>query len=206
MAKTKLVTPVMTPKFRASFVWVVRPKPNPNDPTKPPRYSVLMLFPKGTDLSALKTAAIEAATNKWGSDAAVKMKHPKFKSPFKDQSTLVDDKGNPYNGVMDGGVMVEAWSQYVPGIAGPRLDPATNKVEVLTSEDEFYSGVWARAKVRPYAWENAQGGFGVSFELINLQKLADDEKLGGGRPKAEDDFEPIETISGGGTTAASMFD
>lgn len=186
-----MVAGVVTPKFRASFVWVFKAKQD-RDPTKKPKYSVLMLFPKGTDLTELKTAARAAATQKWGAGAEAKMKNPKFKSPFKSQDTLVDSEGKPYAGVTEGGFAIEAWSYSAPGVVGPRKDPATGKAELLTAEDDFYSGVWARAKVRPYAWENPQGGFGISFDLQNIQKLADDTRLGGGRSKPEDDFEPIE--------------
>ncbi|SFJ68956.1 ssDNA-binding protein [Methylobacterium brachiatum] len=203
MAET--VDAIITPKFRASFVWVFKPKADKRDPLKKPKYSVLMLFPKGTDLSALKAAAKAAAIQKWGSDADAKLKHPKFKSPFKDQATLVDGEGKPYAGVMEGGVAVEAWSYTAPGLAGPKLDPSTGKVEILTAETDFYSGAWARAKIRPYAWTNDLGGIGLSFDLVNLQKLADDDRLGGGRTRAEDDFQPVEASVEGGEGGAGDF-
>lgn len=200
MADSTLQT-VVTPKARASFVWVFKPKADKNNPEKKPKYSVLLLFPKGTDLSELRKAAAAAAEAKWGGTAAAKTKHPKYKSPFKDQSTLVDGDGKPYAGVMEGGVAIEAWSYTAPGVVGPKMDPSTGKVEVITAEQDFYSGVWARAKVRAYAWENPQGGFGISFDLQNIQKLADDEKLGGGRNKPEDDFQPVDAPA----DAASAF-
>lgn len=197
-----------TPKFRAAFAWIFRPKVNRKSPDKKPRYTLLMMFPKGTDLSALKAAAQAAADKEWGANAATKVKHPKFKSPFKDQAQLVDSDGNPYAGVMDGGVAIEAWSYSAPGVAGPKIDPATGKVEVLTTDADFYSGAWARAKVRPYAWTNPEGGFGISFELGNVQKLADDDRLGGGRAAVEDDFEAVDLPDAKAATggAGSMFD
>lgn len=208
------VKKLMTPKFRALFVFVLRAKAQKQaegEPEKKPKYSVLKMFPAGTDLKLLKEAAYQAAVAKWGADAENKLKHPKFKSPFKDGASMVDDQGKPYEGVSPGCVCIEAWSYTAPGIVGPNIDPATGKVEVLTAEQDIYSGMWARATVRPYGWTNPKGGFGITFDLQNLQKLGDDKRLSGGRAPAEDDFEAIAPPTEGGTDmppagAASFFD
>jgi hypothetical protein len=196
------IDPFITPKFRAAFVYVFRGKkhkPRPGEAPKKDRYTVLMLFPKGTDLSVLKKGFQDAAKAMWGDKAATITKMDSFKSPFKDALKVVNTEGEPYFPWADGWTAIETWSYTKPGVAGPKIDPATNKVEILTVEEDFYSGAWARAKVRPYAYDGRkdQLGFGINFDFINLQKLADDEKLGGGgRTKAEDDFQPVEDVAG----------
>lgn len=197
------VEPFVTSKFRAAFVFAFRPKQaqaRPGEGEKKPRYSVLMLYPEGSDLSALKKGFQEAAKLRWDSKAEATAKLPNFKSPFKDALTIVNAEGEPYFPWAKGYTAIEAWSYTKPGIAGPKIDPSTGKVEILVVEEDFYSGAWARAKVRPYAYDGRkdQKGFGVNFDLVNIQKLADDEKLGGGgRTKAEDDFQPVEAPAGG---------
>jgi hypothetical protein len=192
------VEPFLTPKFRAAFVWAFKAKPDkprPGETPKKPRYTVLMLFPKGTDLSVLKKGFQDACKLKWDSKAEATAKLPQFKTPFKDALAVCNTEGEPYFPWAEGWTAIEAWSYTQPGIAGPKLDPTTGKVEILTVEEDFYSGCWSRAKVRPYAYDGRkdQKGFGANFDLINLQKMADDEKFGGGgRTKAEDDFEAIE--------------
>lgn len=196
MAQTN-IDPFVTPKFRAAFVWVFRakaPKQRPGEAEKKPRYTVLMLYPKGTDLSVLKKGFQDAAKAQWDSKAETITKMDKFNSPFKEATKVVNAEGEPYFPWAEGWTAIETWSYTKPGIAGPKIDPSTGKVEILTAEEDFYSGAWARAKVRPYAYDGRkdQKGFGVNFDFVNIQKLADDEKLGGGgRTKAEDDFEPV---------------
>jgi hypothetical protein len=185
----------LTPKFRAAFVWAFKPKPNKSDPDKKPRYTILMLFPKGTDLAPLKKGFQEAAKLTFGEKAAATTKLPNFKSPFKDALAVVNNEGEPYFPWAEGYTAIEAWSYTAPGIAGPNIDPSTGRVEILTVEEDFYAGAWARAKVRPYAYDGRkkQQGFGINFDLVNIQKMADGEKLstGGARSKPEDDFQPI---------------
>lgn len=192
----KEVAPFVTPKFRAAFVWAFRAKPDkprPGETAKKPRYTVLMLYPPGTILTPLRAGFKEAAVNLWDSKADTTVKMPTFKSPFKSALEVVNTDGEPYFPWAEGYTAIEAWSYTAPGIAGPKLDPATGKVEILTADEDFYSGCWARSKVRPYAYDGRkdQKGFGVNFDLINLQKLADDEKFGSVRSKAEDDFQPV---------------
>lgn len=208
-----MVDPLITPEFRACYAWLMKPKPDKRNPDKAPKYTVLMLFPPQTDLGPLRAAFVEAAKAKWAEKAQATVKLPNFKSPFKSADSIVDDEGNMRLEWAAGWTAIEAWTygkQGAPGIAGPRRDPVTGKAEILTDERDVYSGMWARAKVRPYAYDMRKDGasFGVSFDLINLQKLRDDERLGrGDRTKPEDDFEPIAPPDdgAGGASADSFF-
>ena len=72
---------VKTPRFRVSFPHVFEPQDvKKDDGSTKKEFSIVALFPKGTDLSALKAEANRAAKEKWGD------KIPKnLASPFRDQ-------------------------------------------------------------------------------------------------------------------------
>ena len=162
---------IMTPAFRASFVTVFNPKlpPDPK-PGDKPKYSVVMLFDKNTDISALREVANAAAAEKFGSDL------PKnFQWPFQDG----DDK--EYDGY-EGMIAVRASSDRKPGLVD------RENVDIIAEED-FYSGCYARATIVAFAYGGKGKPFkpGVSFGLRNIQKIRDGVPLGGGA-SAESDF------------------
>lgn len=178
---------VMTPKFRASFANVFRPGKAMEDGQEP-KYGVMMLFDKDADLNALKLAATQAAVDKWGAD---KSKWPKnLRSPFRDQG---EKEGDAF---VAGAFFITATSKRKPGLVDQRNQP-------IIDESEFFSGCYARATVRAFAYDKA-GNRGVAFGLQNVQKLADGEPLGGSRIPAEKEFEPVADV-GGGTDATSLF-
>ena len=180
-------TKVWTPTFRGSFVNLIKPKQIPATDQEP-QYSILMLFDTDADLTKLKEAVKQAAKDKWGDNAAKFAKNPKFRDPFKDQSDLVDKEGDLYAGMVEGAMCVQASCKQSFG--QPQVVDANQKD--LVDASDIYSGAYYRATVNAYAWEHRVGGKGVSFGLSNVQKLADGEKLGGGRSTIEDDFEPID--------------
>ncbi len=158
----------MTPKFRCAFVRVF--KPEAFEEGQEALYSITMLFPKGTDISELKRVAKEAKKAKWGDKAPKKLK-----TPFKDGDA---EEFEDYDG-FEGNIVVRATSKFKPGIVN-------SKLQNITDETEFYSGCWARATIQSFAYDRI--GKGVSFALLNLQKLEDDEQFGGGA-SAQDDFD-----------------
>lgn len=162
----------LTPKFRASFAHVFRPQPAQEE-GKDPKYGITMLFDKGEDLSKLKAAAKEALVEKWGAD---KTKWPKnIRLPFRDQEE------KDFDGYVPGAIFVNATSKQRPGLVDQHVND-------IIDETEFYSGCYARASIRAFAYDT-KGNKGVAFGLNNIQKLADGEPLGG-RTRPEDDFEP----------------
>ena len=180
---------VMTPRFRASFANVFRPGKAMEDGGEP-KYGVMMLFDKGADLTALKQAAQKAVVDKWGADKA---KWPKnLRLPFRDQG---EKEGEAY---VKGAYFITATSKQKPGLVDQRNQP-------IIDEAEFYSGCYARATVRAFAYDKA-GNRGVAFGLQNIQKLADGEPLSG-RRRAEEEFEPVDDAqTGGGASADALFD
>jgi hypothetical protein len=157
---------VVTPKARASFAKVFEPEAFKEGDD--PQYSLSLLFPKDTNLKPLKAAVRAAAEKKWGSKLPKKLA-----LPFKDGDEY------EYDGYADM-VVVRASTKYAPKVVqrNPRID---------CTEEDFYSGCWCRAGLQAFAYDYQGMKKGVSFALIHVQKLEDDEPFSG-RQKAEDMF------------------
>jgi hypothetical protein len=166
MANQPTPTKCITPEFRASYAKVLLPGKTLNDEEK---YSISMVFPKGTDLTEMKAAAAQALINKFGK----KENWPKnLKSPFRDGN----EKDDPN---YEDCIFVNASSYEKPQI----IDRQGNR---LTESSDVYSGMWAKASVNAFYFDK-KGNKGVAFGLNNLLKWKDDERLDG-RSDAEDDF------------------
>lgn len=164
---------VVTPKFRVSFPAIIKPKAFEN---QEPKYSVVMLFDKATDLAGMKLAASNAATEKWGPD---RKDWPKFRYPtFRDG----DDERAHVQGYANT-IFVTASSKNQPGLVDNALCP-------ILAEADFYAGCYARAELIAFAYDKA-GNKGVGFSLQNLQKLGDGEKFSG-RKDASAVFDKVE--------------
>ena len=167
----------LTPEFRASFPVLFKPKAFRNNP---PKFSLVMLFDKKTDLTALKKAAYHAAVEKYGKDKA---KWPKkFKMPFRDGDVDKADVPGYENTIF---VTATAPEAYPPGVVNQRL-------EAIISESEFYAGCYARAQLYAYPYDEA-GNVGITFGLNNVQKLRDGPKFSG-RENADKVFDVVEDI------------
>jgi hypothetical protein len=180
---------VMTPKFRVSFPFVFKPRPN-KFKNNEPQYSMTLLFPKGADLTVLKNAAREAITEKWGADQ--KKWPPNLRLPFrKHEEKAVTDEATQQlifpQGMEAGGIFLNVASKQKPGLVDhDRQD--------IIDESQFYAGCYARATLSVYTYDQA-GNRGVNFGLQNVQKLAEGEPLSG-RARAEDEFAPVKLEGG----------
>jgi len=168
MSKEKITTP----KFRVSFPAIFTPQ----EYNGKKKYAVTMCFDKETDISAMKKLVRDCAVEKWG-----KMPKP-FKSPFRDGDEEKDTEKYPS---FKNTIFVSASTQFAVGLVDQKRQP-------IIDESDFYAGCYARASVEVYPWE-FQGKKGVSFNLKNVQKMADGENLGG-RSDAADDFDEIEEV------------
>ena len=196
---------LITPEFRASYVFLFTPQENKQDDGKVKKeYTVTAIFPKGADLKPLQAAAMKALSDKYGADQS---KWPtNLRSPFRKCKDRWKNEGGKQTippGYEDGDavfITLKASEKYRPGV----VDAA---VQDIIEPRILYSGCYCRASVRPYVYDN-KGNKGVSFGLNNVQKLRDGEPLGGvSRPT--DDFEPVADAAGegtgGGMTAATIF-
>jgi len=172
------VAPLNTPRFRGSYINVF--KARKNDLNGKDEYSLVALFPKGADLSALKKAAEAAIIAKLGAD---KTKWPKgMRNPIRDQAEREKDGKLP-DGHEAGAFFINLKSTERPGVVDAN-------VQDIMEERDVYSGAWYIANVRPYYYDQ-KGNKGVSFGLLNLQKVADGDPLGG-RVRPTDAFKAVE--------------
>jgi hypothetical protein len=183
-------TQVLTPEFRVSYPKVF--KAERNDLNGKDEFSLVALFPKGADLSALKAAAKAACEKKWGTDAK---KWPKnLRDPFRKQDDRAkeDDDGNSYlpDGYVAGAVYLNLKSTKRPGLVDA-------KVQDIIDESDFYGGCYARAQINAFAYEQ-KGNAGVSFGLNHVQKLRDGDSFGSAARNPSDVFAPVAEAAGGG--------
>lgn len=182
---------VLTPQFRVSYAKVFRPEKNSlNDKME---YSLVAIFPPKADLTTLTKSITDAATEEWGADKA---KWPKnLRNPIRKNEEREKDGKLP-DGYEPGGHFITLKSTQRPGLVDANL-------QAIIDETQFYSGCFARAQVRPFAYLQ-KGNAGVSFGLQNLQKMADGDPLSG-RQKAEDAFEAVAGAATAGADAGDPF-
>jgi len=174
---------VMTPECTLSYPHIFKPAPGPKSGQEGAgedlKYSGAFVFDPGADLSALKTAAVYAAKEKWGSAVEEMMRMDDLKFPFR--------KDAERKGYKAGSVFLNARTNRKPGVVSRYADPATERAAIITDESEIYPGVRVRASLTAFAYDR-KGNKGVSFALNNIQKMGDGERLDN-RVAAEVEFE-----------------
>lgn len=169
------------------------------------KWGCTLLFPKGTDLTALHNAALEAAKLEWGDKAVQWIKDEVIKSPFLDgdgKQAISKKTGERHAGFAGHTfIRVSSGAEYRPKLVDRKVLPITSK------DGPLYSGCYGYAVVNAYTWDNASQGKGISFSLSMIQVAKDGDRLGGGggvdvdkwAEKIEDEGEaPASTKSGAG--------
>lgn len=152
------------------------------------QYALTMLFPSTTDLKPLKAAARLCLVAHFGPD---QKKWPQQATgdlwlPFRD--------GNKEKPGVDGyedAIFVKAVNKKNrPGLVGTQRGP-DGKLLRITEPSDFYAGCYARAEVRASLYLTAANKGGISFILLNVQKLADGEPFGAGQASPESVFDDV---------------
>jgi len=191
-------TKVLTPEFRVAFPAVFQPKRN--DLNGKDEYSLIALFKKGDDLTALKKAAQEALIKKFGKDNSKWPCQPnQMRSPFRDQGDRA--KVNTATGEKELPQGYEAGAFYLNLRSNQRPGVVDQDVNEIIDTAEFYGGCYARAMINAYAYDN-KGNRGIAFGLNNVQKLRDGESFGA-RSKPQDDFQAVENSDAGESAGSS---
>jgi ssDNA-binding protein len=184
-------TQCTTSVFRMSYPNLFTAKKN--DLNGKDEFSVVGLFGKGADLSALKKAANAAIVAKWGTD---KSKYPaNMKSPFRDQKDRMKDGAYPA-GHEEGGVFVTFKATTRPSVVDQQL-------QVIIEPSKIYAGAYAKASVNAFAYSQ-KGNNGVSFGLNAVQLVKDGDPISG-RPSIEASFTAIAQDEPGATSASDLF-
>lgn len=176
MAANTNPTKVITGKVRFSYVNIFRSRAFQNGQDE--KYSICLLIPKKDKETVKKIqAAVEAAIKQGISEKWNGKKPANLKLPLRDGDEERADEAEEYVGMY----FLNANSNEKPGI----IDIYKNEI---LDPSEVYSGCWGRASINFYPF-NSNGNKGVGVGLNNIQKLGDDEHLGGARASAEDDFD-----------------
>jgi len=202
---------VVTPKGRMMFAAIAErflgEEAKKKDPNDKGEFAVTLVFPGDCDVGALRAAAEKVVKEKWGSAIPGNLKNPIRKC-----ADVFDAKGNKrYPAEMDNWVQVRANTYTArPGVVDPanrgiaQSPTESNEDFVARLAAEAYTGRWARIEVAAKAFDNA-GNRGAKFYLNNIQLLDHDEKIGGGRGRAEDAFSAVEGTAAFADTGGSAF-
>lgn len=169
---------VISPMGRVAFPHVF--EPHSFEAGKEPNYSLILVFPEGTDLAALKKACAAAAIKKFGDKEKVKamLQKGQLRMPWRDGADYAD-YGDPF---VPGSTFITIKSNQAPGVVNEYAKPIMNHMD-------FYAGCMARASFLCWGYDS-MGNKGVTLLLNNVQKMGDGERLSG-RSRAEDEFEPV---------------
>jgi hypothetical protein len=154
------------------------------DPTKPKKYGCTLVFPKGTDLTALKQAVITAAEAKFGDKAAEVIRDQKD-PVFRGSQPKYIEQAKKY-GYPEGCTFISVTSKDKPGVVST-FRGEDGRPQEITDEKAIYSGAIVRASVYAHAYDSA-GNKGVTFFLNNVQKIRDGQRMDG-KIDARDEFE-----------------
>lgn len=174
-------TKVVTPKARASYVTVFKPKADKKGKEK---YSICLVFYPSAETTAFEKAALQAVVaagrKKFGDkfDAMVKSGKVVLKGG-KGASIRNDGMDEKYPGAA---FYLNARNENRPAVVDANVQP-------ILDPTEFYSGAYCRASVTAFGYDT-EGNQGVSWSLGNIQKIADGEHLDG-RSTADQDFQPL---------------
>ena len=176
-------TRVLTGEVRLSYVNLVAPRVNSNDPSATPKYSATLLIPK-TDtavyqdiLASIEAAAADAQGKLWNG-----VRPPVMPVPIHDGDG-VRENGTPYGPECKGCWVITASSKNKPGVVHQ------SNVKVELAPQDIYSGMYARVTINFFGYARA-GKRGIGCGLGNVMKTREGEPLAGGA-SAEADFAGI---------------
>ena len=189
--------------FRGSFVHLNEPVlPQGETDQSKKKYQITVALAKN-DPFWLKVAEQMqiAAQEKFGQVPA------NLKRPVKDGDQILNDDGTLKYPEFEGRYTLQCSSKRRPDVN--ELNES-GTLQPIMDPESLYSGAWYRLTCTAWAYSHPIGGKGVSFSVDTVMKVKDDEPLGGGGGKAEDDFaayanQPPEVIQGQeGVSAASL--
>lgn len=193
---------IKTPLARFAFTGDLF-KPRTSDSGRQ-TYGCTLLFPKGTDISALQNAALKACIDEWGDKAKQWIKDEVIKSPFLDgdgKQAIVKKTGERLTGFAGHTFLrVSSGPEYPPRLFDAKVVPIARSSE-KDDDCPLYSGVYGYAVINAYTWEHPQNGKGVTFSVSMVQVTKPGERLGGGGPDP-DKFLKAETVPDEGEAPA----
>jgi hypothetical protein len=168
--KSELADPIQIGAGRLSFPSLFEPKLNDDGNS---RYEATLLMPPGFDTKPLLEALEKVAVEQFGKR---ELWPDKMRKPEDVVATLTKRKRT-----MSGKELVGYEPGWTPiAAADPKRQPKVvdRDNKIVTDPKQVYGGRWARLLIRPYAYANKSAG--VTFALLGVRLLKDDEPFGGG--------------------------
>jgi hypothetical protein len=184
------------PLARLSYANLFKPRKRENkDGSVRESYEANFVWPKNTDISALKAAVLAAAADEWGEEKAKDLlKKELIKQPILDGDGKQgrNKEGEQYK-ELAGCYFVRAATKIAPALFSRQVTAANEK-------DDLYSGCYVYPVLHAYTWESAEQGKGVSIGMTMVQMAKDGDRLGGngGERDPSKFFERIDTGEDGG--------
>lgn len=172
-------TRVLTGEVRLSYVNLVEPRANVNDPNGTPKYSATLLIPKSDTAvkqnidASIEAAAKEAQSKLWGG-----VRPPVMPIPIHDGDG-VRDNGTPYGAECKGCWVLTAATKNKPQV----VHQSDINTELLPQD--IYSGMYARVTINFFSYNRA-GKKGIGCGLGNVMKTREGEPLSGNVSAAAD--------------------
>ena len=166
---------------RFSYCTLTTPRAPFGNPAGDPVYSTVVLIPKtNTEAKAALDAAIEkvkaqGVSTKWGG-----ILPGMLSLPIHDGDGM-KPRGGAYGPECKGMWVINAKSKNRPFIVD-------RNVQEIIDPAQIYSGMWGNVSLSLFAYSNS-GNNGISVGLNGVQKIRDDEALGGAGVTAQDAFQ-----------------
>lgn len=168
MANKLTTNSIITPEFTLCYPDLFTPRAAEGSSVL--KYSCTAVFPKGTDLSALKNLAREALRAKWPNGAPTNLFNP-----FRDGDT---DAKPEWGEVFKGSIFIRfiSYANFKDGSPRPAPSVFDRSCRRITDAAAIYPGMKARAYVCAQGYDNQTKG--IRFLLNQIQIVADGERLG----------------------------
>jgi Protein of unknown function (DUF2815) len=181
---------ILVKEVRLSYPHLDKPWKGPNDTNKP-KYSGVGLMPK--------TSAYGPSQKLIMGEIAKLCRLKQVELPDSNKF-LRDGDSRPDKKAWVGHWSINASEEHRPGLRGLGKDPNTGRAKIITPEEAlevFYPGCWVNMVIKPWFQSNIHGRK-CNANLLAVQFVYDDDRLGEGRISAEDIDESFGIIEDSG--------
>lgn len=176
---------MLTPKTgfpRGRLIWARLFEAEAMEEGNDPSYSCAILYKDNQNIKAIRKAIEAAKKDQWATKAPRKLTMCLI-----DDDREIEELAETYDYIEPGDVILKLrrYEKY----GAPQL--WDQNVEPVESPTEMYSGCHVVGDVEFFGWERKTSS-GISCRLNGLQKVRDDESLGGGKTDTKDSFGAVE--------------
>lgn len=148
-----------------------------------PSYSCAILYKDGAKIEKIRNAIKAAKGDQWPNGKA-----PRRLNVCLIEGDEIDELAETYDYIEPGDVILKMrrYEKYGP------VQKFDQDVEEIESPTELYSGCHVVCDVEFFGWERKTSA-GVSCRINGIQKVREDDQLGGGATDTTDSFSSVET-------------